>query len=416
MLLGVIGDDFTGSSDIANTLALGGMRTVLYSGVPEGAADAAVEAGVVALKSRSIPVGQAVAQSLTALEWLREQGCSQFVFKYCSTFDSTREGNIGPVADALASALGADRVVVCPAYPSLKRSIYAGHLFVGDRLLSESGMEHHPLNPMTDADIRRWLGYQSRSQVGHVPAATILKGREAIRAALDAEHAAGAGLIVTDVIRDEDLIEIGAAVADLPLLTGGSGIALGLPENFRMRGLIGKQSTTWEGVAGRGAIIAGSVSAATREQVAHYRGLGPALEVKPEALMDGAATVESALDWLLAQPDGAPMIYSTAEPDAVKAAQAKYGREALAARIEGLWAELARRLVEAGFTRLVVAGGETSGAVVEALDIEAMEIGPEIDPGVPALKVSGRPLALALKSGNFGGRDFFERAQRRLEG
>lgn len=416
MLLGVIGDDFTGSSDIANTLARGGMRTVLYSGVPEGVADGAVEAGVVALKSRSIPAGQAVAQSLTALEWLRAQGCSQFVFKYCSTFDSTREGNIGPVADALASALGADRVVVCPVYPSLKRSIYAGHLFVGDKLLNESGMEHHPLNPMTDSDIRRWLGYQSRSKVGHVPAATILRGREAIRAALDAEHALGARLIVTDVIRDEDLIEIGAAVADLPLLTGGSGIALGLPANFRARGLIGSEATRWDGVRGRGAIIAGSVSAATREQVAHQRGLGPSLEVKPDAVIDGAVNAEGLVAWIAGQGDAVPMVFSTAAPDEVKAAQVKYGREALAGRIESLWAETARRLVEAGFTRLVVAGGETSGAVVEALDVEAMEIGPEIDPGVPALKVSGRPLALALKSGNFGGRDFFERAARRLEG
>lgn len=409
MLLGCIGDDFTGSSDLANVLAKGGMRTVQYSGVPHGPADAAVEAGIVALKSRTIPAADAVAQSLAALEWLRAQGARQILFKYCSTFDSTPLGNIGPVADALADALGAERVVVCPAYPSLKRSIYQGHLFVADRLLSESGMEKHPLTPMTDPDLRRWLARQSRSQVGHIAAATVAKGRDAIRAAL----AAGPGrLIVVDVVADADLIEIGAAAAHLPLITGGSGIALGLPAQFRDRLAGGTQA--WTGIAGPAAILSGSCSVATRAQVARHALIHPALEITADAVMSGAMTAVLAADFVLTHAADLPLVYSSADPEAVRAAQDKYGRETIAARMEAIMAETARLLVAAGITRLVTAGGETSGAVVEGLGVEALEIGPEIDPGVPALKVAGRPLALVLKSGNFGAEDFFARAAQRL--
>jgi uncharacterized protein YgbK (DUF1537 family) len=230
--LGCIGDDFTGSSDLGLTLAAGGLRTVQYVGVPDGPAEASVEAGIVALKSRTIPAAEAVRQSLQALEWLRNQGCESYFFKYCSTFDSTPEGNIGPVIDALAEALGARRVVVCPAFPGTGRSVYRGHLFVGDRLLSESGMQDHPLTPMTDPDIRRWLSRQSRHAVGHVPIERVLAGPDAIRAALDAEDAAGRRLVVVDALRDEDLTAIGMAARDLPLVTGGSGVALGLPANL----------------------------------------------------------------------------------------------------------------------------------------------------------------------------------------
>jgi uncharacterized protein YgbK (DUF1537 family) len=251
MLLGCIGDDFTGSSDLANTLATGGMRTVLYSGVPSGPADAGVEAGIVALKSRSIPAGEAVRQSLAALDWLGVQGCRQFLFKYCSTFDSTPEGNIGPVAEALADALGADRVVVCPAFPSLGRTLHHGHLFVGDRLLSESGMERHPLNPMTEPDIRRWLSRQCHGAVGHVPTSVVLRGADAIRDALGRCRDAGERLVVVDAVRDADLVEIGAAVADLPLVTGGSGVALGLPDNFRRAGLIDRTPPETETLSAR---------------------------------------------------------------------------------------------------------------------------------------------------------------------
>ena len=386
------------------------MRTVLYSGVPTRSANDDVEAGVIALRSRTAPATEAVRQSLDALGWLQAQGCGQFLFKYCSTFNSKPEGNIGPVVDALADALGTARVIVCPAYPSLKRSIFQGHLFVGDKLLSESGMEKHPLTPMTDPDLRRWLARQSRSKVGHIAAPIVMQGRDSIRTALDAADARGERLIVVDTIDDADLIEIGAVAADLPLITGGSGIALGLPESFRARGAIAGHATAWEGVQGPAVILSGSCSIATRGQVAHHTEQHPVLEVCAETLMDGGLTPEHAVAWALERKDDQPLVYSSAEPEVVEAAQYRFGREAVAHRIEGFMGETARRLAEAGVTRIVSAGGETSGAVVAALHVEAMAIGPEIDLGVPALKVVGRGLALALKSGNFGGPDFFARA------
>jgi uncharacterized protein YgbK (DUF1537 family) len=413
MLLGCVGDDFTGSSDLANTLAKGGMRVTQYSGIPSGDAAPEVEAGVVALKSRTIPADEAVRQSLEALEWLAKQGCRQFFFKYCSTFDSTAEGNIGPVAEAMAKALNADRVIVCPAFPATGRSIYQGHLFVGDKLLSESGMENHPLTPMTDSDLRRWLRPQTTLGVGHVGAGIVGKGAEAIRAALQAEQDGGRTLIVVDAIHDADLMQIGTAAADLPLITGGSGVALGLPENFRRQGLLAGGGENWKGVSGRAAILSGSCSNATRGQVSRHR--GPMMEIKATDVITGDMTGAKLAEWMLAQ-DGVPLGYSSADPSVVREAQDAFGKDRIASAIEAVFAEAAVALTIGGITRLVTAGGETSGAVVEALNIEALEIGPEIDPGVPALKVAGRGLALALKSGNFGAPDFFAKAPSVLGG
>ena len=384
------------------------MHTVQYSGVPAAPADPGVEAGIVALKSRTIPPAEAVAQSLAALTWLQAQGCRQILFKYCSTFDSTPAGNIGPVAEALAEALDARHVVVCPAYPTLKRSVFNGHLFVGDRLLSESGMENHPLTPMTDPDLRRWLARQTGGAVGHIPAATVLAGRDAIRAALNAPETPR--LVVVDCVRDEDLVEVGAAAADEKLITGGSGIALGLPEVFRSRGMAGASGKRWTPVGGPAAILSGSCSTATRAQVAYHRARHPALEVTADAVMDGSMDSGRAAAWVLERTTELPLVYSSADPAIVAVAQQRYGREQVAAALEQVIGDTARRLADAGVSRLVSAGGETSGAVIEALDVAAMEFGPEIDPGVPALRVVGRELALALKSGNFGGEDFFERA------
>lgn len=414
MLLGCIGDDFTGSSDLANTLAREGMHVVQYTGVPDGPAEAGVEAGVVALKTRSVPVRDAVTQSLAALDWLRAQGCRQFMFKYCSTFDSTPDGNIGPVAEALAKALDARKVIVCPAFPGTGRSLYQGHLFVNDRLLSESGMQNHPLTPMTDPDIRRWLGHQTGLGVGHVAAEDVFAGVDATRAALGREDASGNTLIVVDALRDEDLRTIGQAAADLPLVTGGSGIAIGLPDNFRRQGLLQDRPNGWTGQPGRCAILSGSCSIATRGQLRHHMASHPALEIDAGAVIAGAQTAPQIADWLLAQ-DGLPVAYSSADPDKVREIQNTHGREASAAAIEGLFADLARLLVAGGVERLITAGGETSGAVVAALAPETLEIGPEIDPGVPALRA--RPdLVLALKSGNFGAENFFDKAAQTLAG
>ncbi|MDU8946662.1 3-oxo-tetronate kinase [Ovoidimarina sediminis] len=410
MRLGCIGDDFTGSSDLANTLAKGGMRTVQYTGVPDTPAGPDVDAGVVALKSRSIDPAEAVAQSLAALNWLRAQGCTQIFFKYCSTFDSTPEGNIGPVADALAEALDAHKVIVCPAFPGTGRSIYQGHLFVHDRLLNESGMENHPLTPMTNADIRRWLAPQTRHKVGHVPAAAVFAGAAQIATALEAEHAAGKRLIVVDAIRDADLMEIGRAARDLPLITGGSGVALGLPANFGCT----SGTAAWTGQGGKAVALSGSCSAQTRAQVARHSACFPAREIAAADVIEGRLTAAEIAGWLMAQDD-LPLVYSSAEPGVVATVQSRFGRETASAALEAFFAEVARLARKAGAGRIITAGGETSGAIVEGLALDTLEIGPEIDPGVPALR-AGPDLVVALKSGNFGGDDFFEKADRVLEG
>lgn len=408
MLLGCIGDDFTGSSDLANTLAKQGMRVVQYTGVPSVAAASNVEAGVVALKSRSIDPAQAVRQSLEALAWLQDQGCEQIFFKYCSTFDSTPEGNIGPVADALAEALDAHRVIVCPAFPGTGRSIYQGHLFVNDRLLNESGLQNHPLTPMTDSDIRRWLQQQTRYPVGHVAAPVVFSGAAAIRTALDEQQASGKRLIVVDALQDEDLIAIGEAADGLPLMTGGSGVALGLPENFRKRGLIAGTGSRWRGESGKCVALSGSCSVVTREQVAIHRKKAPSMEIVAADVMEGRLSPESVAQFLV-EADGIPLAFSSADPAVVSEVQAQFGRERSADALEAFFASVARHVVAAGVSRLLTAGGETSGAVVEGLQLDTLEIGPEIDPGVPALR-AGDHLVIALKSGNFGTADYFEKA------
>ena len=422
MLLGVIADDFTGASDIANTLAKGlpgegGLRTVQYLGIPDGNAAPEVEAGVIALKSRSIEASEAVEQSLAALRWLLGQGCEQIVFKYCSTFDSTPHGNIGPVAEALAEALGVKGVVACPAFPGAGRTVYQGHLFVKDRLLTESGLQNHPLNPMTDADIRRWLRLQTKSEVGHVDIATLRQGASAIASALQESGAQDRTLVVVDAISDEDLVTIGRAVAAHRLITGGSGIAIGLASNFIGRGLAAGAGAAVIGMDGPEAILAGSCSGATREQIDIHRKSHPTLAIDVAGVMDGSIGIADLTGFLLAHQGKAPLVFSSGTPEDVHALQARFGSENVASALDTLFAGTAQALVKAGIRRLVVAGGETSGAVVSALDLDALTIGAEIDPGVPVLLSGGdRPVALALKSGNFGAPDFFTKALERLAG
>jgi 3-dehydrotetronate 4-kinase len=417
MLLGCIADDFTGASDLANTLARGGMATVQFVGVPRSGDRAECDAGVVALKTRSIAADDAVGQSLAALDWLKQQGCRQFLFKYCSTFDSTPEGNIGPVAEALIEALDAPVAIVCPVFPATGRTLYMGHLFVGERLLSESGLETHPLNPMTDADIRRWLSRQCKGDVGLVAYAKVRQGQGAIAAAIDAEAAAGRRLVVVDAVVDEDLLAIGRAVAEHKLLTGGSGIALGLPDNFRRAGLLREDTGAFEPIAGPGVALSGSCSPASLAQLEAHLADHPGLPVKVDDLLAGKLTVEAAVSFVQDHRGEHPIVYSTADPEAVRQAQARHGGKVVAEAIEGFFGALARKLVDAGVTRIAVGGGETSGAVVSELGIERFHIGPEIDPGVPALATQQpQPIRMALKSGNFGAPDFFEKALVRLGG
>lgn len=411
MLLGAVADDFTGASDLANTLARGGMRTVQFVGTNPGRASADCEAGVVALKTRSIEAAEAVRQSLAAARWLLEQGCRQIVFKYCSTFDSTPAGNIGPVAEALLELTGAQVAVVCPAFPRTGRRLFMGHLFVGERLLNESGMENHPLTPMTDADIRRWLRRQTRGDVGHVMLDTVRRGAAATVAAFEAEARADRRLVVADAVADEDLQTLGKALSGHRLITGGSGIALGLPANFREKGLLCDRPVELPVPKGPAVVLCGSCSTASQRQVKTYLQGAPGLAIDPADLLAGRMSVNQAADWVARQDGAAPIVYSTADPATVAGAQKTFGKVETASAIEHFFGDLARMLTDSGTRRIVVGGGETSGAVVEALEVKSLAIGPEIDPGVPALVAERNgPLGLALKSGNFGADDFFIKA------
>lgn len=416
-ILGVIADDFTGATDIAGMLVKNGMRTIQTIGIPApGSIADDVDAVVVALKSRSIPAAEAIAQSLAALEALRQAGCVRFFFKYCSTFDSTDAGNIGPVGDALIDALGARQAIYCPAFPENGRTIFFGHLFVGDLLLSDSPMRHHPLNPMTDASLVRVLARQTRHKVGLAPLKQVQAGSARLRGALDKLAADGVRHVVVDAVADTDLGIIGEAVGDDLLVTGGSGVALGLPAAYRRRGLLSHKSNAdaLPALAGPAAVLAGSCSAATLGQIAAFKGQHLVLDT--DAICRGEPVADKALAWARERLGTAPILLSASQsPDAVKALQAKYGVEGSSHAIEKTMAHLARGLVSAGVKRLVVAGGETSGAVVGALDVTALRIGPEIDPGVPWTASEGaHPLLLALKSGNFGAPDFFTKAFSRL--
>jgi uncharacterized protein YgbK (DUF1537 family) len=421
VLLGSIADDFTGATDLCNTLVRRGMRTVQLIDAPAaGAAVPDADAVVIALKSRTTPAAEAVEKSLAALAWLRDAGARQILFKYCSTFDSTDAGNIGPVAEALMAALATDFTLFCPAFPENGRTIYRGYLFVGDVLLSESGMRDHPLTPMRDPSLVRVLQRQVEGRVGLVPYDEVGRGAPAIGDAFAALRQAGFRHAIVDAIEDRDLEAIGAAAADFPLITGGSGIALGLPENFRRSGLLRETQAadTLPPIIGAAAVLSGSCSEATGAQVRHFREWRPVFTIDPIAVAAGRNVAEEALAWAVARLGEKPiLISSTAEPEAVAAIQEALGRERAGVLVEQTLAAIARGLVAAGVRRLVVAGGETAGAVVQALDITGLRIGRQIDPGVPWTQSLGEPpLALALKSGNFGAPDFFLRAFSVLSG
>ncbi len=413
--LGCIADDFTGATDLANNLVRGGFRTVQAIGVPQRPLDSAADAVVVALKSRTIPADEAVAQSLAALRWLRDQGASQIYFKYCSTFDSTPRGNIGPVAEALMDALGTDFTIATPAFPDNQRTVFKGHLFVGDVPLHESGMQNHPLTPMTDPNLVRVLQAQCRRKVGLIDHRTVAAGPDAIRERIATLRSEGAGLAVVDAVSNDDLLRLGPALAGMPLVTAGSGVAIGLAPNF------GLQPSATAGrlpdPAGLQAIVSGSCSLATNRQVqAFVRAGRPAYALDPLELGDPARVAAQVAGWarpLLAR--GPVLVYSTAPADAVRQVQGRLGAEAAGARVEQALAAIATELVRAGVRQLVVAGGETSGAVVQSLGVTQLQIGPQNDPGVPwchgrAGAVGGEGLHLALKSGNFGTDDFFTKA------
>jgi 3-dehydrotetronate 4-kinase len=428
--LGCIADDFTGATDLANNLVRAGMRVVQTNGVPSAPLAADVDAVVVALKSRTTAPAEAIAQSLQALTWLKNAGATQIYFKYCSTFDSwyggdgtDKRGNIGPVTEALMDALGTDFTVATPAFPDNGRTVFKGHLFVGDVLLSESSMKNHPLTPMRDANLVHVLQAQCRRKVGLIDYRALAAGAEAVRARMAQLRAQGVGIAVVDAVSNDDLMRLGPALADLPLLTAGSGVAIGLAQNFGIQS--SPQAAALPKAQGLQAVISGSCSQATNAQVAAWKAAGyPHLALDMQAVLGDDAqrhtAVQAILAWakpLLAK--GPVLVYSTADALAVKSTQAGLGAQATGERVEQALSAIAKGLVALGVQQLVVAGGETSGACVQALGVQQMQIGGQIDPGVPwcsgQATAVGTPLHLALKSGNFGGDDFFAKAFKLLE-
>ena len=413
MLLGCIADDFTGATDLANNLARAGMRVVQTIGVPGRPIEGDADAVVVSLKSRTIEAAAAVEQSLAALRWLRSQGAAQIYFKVCSTFDSTKRGNIGPVAEALLEALGATFAPVCPAFPEAGRTVFFGHLFVGDVLLSDSGMRHHPLTPMTDASLVRVMQRQSQGHVGLIDHRTVRAGAAAIGEAMRALQASGHRFAIIDAIDNDSLLAMGRAFAASPLIVAGSGVAIGLPANHGLKPT--SAAAALPSPRGTRAIVSGSCSVATNAQVQHFLDAGgQAFRIDPLAIARGDDVVASALAWAQTRLSASQPIlfYATAEASAVAAVQSQLGVAQAGAAVEQTLSAIARGLVERGVRQLVVAGGETSGACVQALGILRLRIGPQIAPGVPwchadCAAAGGDGLHIALKSGNFGATDFF---------
>jgi uncharacterized protein YgbK (DUF1537 family) len=415
--LGCIADDFTGATDLANNLVRAGMRAVQVNGAPSGDLEDDADALVVALKTRTIPSADAVAQSLDALRWLQRQGAEQIYFKYCSTFDSTPQGNIGPVAEALMEALrdrrNADFTIATPAFPDNGRTVFNGYLFVGQVPLNESGMQHHPLTPMTDANLVRVLQAQCTRKVGLVDHRVVARGPDAIRARFDVLREQDVGIAIVDAISNDDLIRLSPALANLPLVTAGSGVAIALSANFGLAP--SSAASTLPDASGAKAVIAGSCSQATNRQVrAFIEARGVAFAIDPLEVAEGIDVPARALAWAASRlANGPVLVYSSADPARVSAVQRQLGAQRAGALVEAALAAIARGLVDLGVRQLVVAGGETAGACVQALGVRRMRIGPQIDPGVPwcyARTDGGIALHLALKSGNFGADDFFAKA------
>lgn len=420
VVLGCIADDFTGATDLAGLLARSGVRVSLRLGVPE-TAPADVETSsfeVIALKCRTAPVEEAIAETQAALAWLQAAGAERFFWKYCSTFDSTAKGNIGPIAEALMAKLGSKQTIYCPAFPENGRSIFMGNLFVGEQPLHESPMKDHPLTPMRDSNLMRLLGPQVSGKVGLANRLVVDQGVPALRNRLEELWADGVAHVVIDAVANADLTIIAEACRDLPLMTGGSAVAMPLPSLYMADGVLSADAPkpVKPALAPGQIVLSGSCSAMTRNQVAAFAAGAEAFKLDPLALAkDGA---KAAADWLAQQaPETAKIVYATAEPSEVAAAQAELGVEKAGKIVEDALAELAVQARDAGVRRFVVAGGETSGAVTNALGVKQMTIGPEVAPGVPWTWCisADQDIALTLKSGNFGQEDFFARALQMLE-
>ena len=415
LLLGAVADDYTGASDLANTLHRNGLSTIQTIGVPASGLEVDdAEAIVVALKIRSIEAAQAVDAATAAYDWLSAHGARHVMYKICSTFDSTDAGNIGPVADALGAKSRGGCALVTPAFPETGRTVYLGHLFVGSAPLNESPLKDHPLNPMHDANLVRVLQRQSQASVGLIDLMTVEQGGETVSRARAELTAQGYGTAIVDAVFERDLEALGAAAAESAFSVGASGLGLGLARALARGRSAASHAATLDAVGGSAAILAGSCSQATLEQIAAVESEIPVLRLSPEALIEDAGEIDRTLEWAKDRIASGPIVIaSSKEPEQVAALQARYGRDKSGHAIERALAEIASELVAFGVRRLVVAGGETSGAAVDRLGVSAFRLGPEIAPGVPLMRTVGRKggeLQMALKSGNFGGRDFFTRA------
>jgi uncharacterized protein YgbK (DUF1537 family) len=418
LALGCIADDYTGASDLANTLTRSGLRTVQTIGVPSDALDLPdVDAVVVSLKSRSIESGLAVSRSRAADQWLRGRGADHVLFKICSTFDSTDAGNIGPVMDALRGDSGDPIVLVTPAFPETGRTVYQGNLFVGSVPLNESPLKDHPLNPMRDSNLVRVLARQSQTSIGLVDLADIARGPEAVKARLADLSGKGFGAAVADAVFERDLETIGQVALDHRMSVGASGFGLGLARALVASGRVKpsvSNAVSDAPVGGPAACLAGSCSQATLQQIAEAEAAMPVLHLDPEQIVAGKDEARRALAWARERlAEGPVLIASSSTPDQVEALQVRHGRDATGHAIEQAMADIAEGLVQSGVRRLVVAGGETSGAVVDRLRIPGFLVGVEIAAGVPVLRAVGAKddeMLLALKSGNFGGPAFFSDA------
>jgi 3-dehydrotetronate 4-kinase len=418
-VLGCIADDFTGATDLAGLLARSGMAVSLHIGVPDAPPEDDAPFRVIALKCRTVPADDAVAECRAALAWLQKTGAQRFYWKYCSTFDSTDKGNIGPVAEALMTDLGIEQTIYCPAFPENGRAIFMGNLFVGQQLLSESPMRDHPLTPMRDSNLMRLLTPQVKGQVGLADRHKVAEGPEALKAELDRMAKGGTAHVIVDAVANADLTIIAEACRHMSLMTGGSALAMPLPDLYLADGLLAGDASRRKmpNLSADSIVLSGSCSAMTQAQVSTYVATGaPAYRLDP---LDLAANgIGAALEWLSGQTlSGAPLIYATADPEAVRTAQQALGTEAAGAIVEAALADIAVAALNAGARRFVIAGGETSGAVTKALGITDLTVGAEIAPGVPWCfgRSAGQDIALTLKSGNFGAETFFADALAQLE-
>ncbi|WP_431022530.1 Four-carbon acid sugar kinase family protein [Erwinia rhapontici] len=415
MRLGVIADDFTGATDIASFLVQNGMSTVQVNGVPAGPLSSQADAIVVSLKSRSCAAEKAVADSLQALAWLQQQGCERFYFKYCSTFDSTAQGNIGPVTDALLAALGESQTIISPSLPVNGRTVYQGHLFVMDQLLSDSGMRHHPVTPMTDSNLLRLMEAQASGKAGLINSQTLDQGADAVRLALEELAQQGVQYVVLDALNEQHLLTQGEALRDRRLVTGGSGLAIGLARQWASAGHDSARAQAAGAPQGqRAVVLSGSCSTMTNRQVARYRQQAAAAAIDVErALHERDRYASELCDWVVQHESDAlaPLLFATSDPETLQRIQQQYGAARSSEAVEQLFAAVVRELQQRGWQRFIVAGGETSGVVAQTLGIDAFHIGPVISPGVPWVRAVGQPVSLALKSGNFGDENFFARAQ-----